>query len=151
MSSQAAVAPAIEGAHTVFLVTNFWESMSEEVEVSQGKAVADACKAAGVQHLIFSSLINVTEASKGKLTHVTHFDGKSKVEQYIRQSGVPGTFVMPGFYMSSLLSFLKKNDDGSVTYAGPMSDKAQLPLFDTAKDLGRAPQDLSQNISDDSF
>jgi uncharacterized protein YbjT (DUF2867 family) len=139
MSSPEAAAPAVEGAHSVFMVTNFWETMSDKVEIAQGKAVTDASKAAGVQHLIFSSLINVADASKGRLSHVTHFDGKAKIEQYIRASGIRATFVQPGLFMSGFFSFFKKQDDGSLAWAMPdgvKADQAKLPLFDAAADTG---------------
>ena len=35
--------------------------MDAAPEVTQGKAVADAAKAEGVQHLVWSSLLNVTK------------------------------------------------------------------------------------------
>ncbi len=137
MSSVDAAAPAVKGAHTVFLVTNFWETASADTEFAQGKAVTDAAKAAGVKHIIASTLINVTEASKGRLPSVTHFDSKAKIEQYIRKSGIPATFFMPGFYMENFLDMIKKNEDGSYTLALPVSgDKAKIPVFDTAQDTG---------------
>lgn len=137
MSSAEAAAPAVKGAHTVFLMTNFWETMSAETEIAQGKAVADACKAAGVQHLIFSSLINTTEASKGKLPNIAHFDGKAKIEAYIRETGVPSTFVLPGMFMSAFFQSIRKGEDGTFMLALPVSeDKAQLPIFDPASDTG---------------
>ncbi|KHN95483.1 NmrA family transcriptional regulator [Metarhizium album ARSEF 1941] len=134
-----AAAPAVKGAHSVFLVTNFWESMSDKTEMAQGKAVTDACKAAGVEHLIFSSLIDVSHASGGRLSHVTHFDGKARIEQYIRGSGIRCTFVQPGLFMSGFLGFIRKQDDGSLAWAMPEGvkpDQAQLPLFDAAADTG---------------
>ncbi|GAO19938.1 hypothetical protein UVI_02043640 [Ustilaginoidea virens] len=139
MSSAEAAAPAVQGAHTVFLVTNFWETMSAEVEMAQGKAVADAARAAGVKHLIFSSLMDVSRATGGRLRHVTHFDGKARVEEYIRGSGVPCTFVQPGLFMSGFFSFLRRQDDGSFRWAAPQgvrAHEAQLPLFDAASDTG---------------
>lgn len=136
MSSVEAALPAVTGAHTVFLVTNFWESMNKDTEVNQGKAVTDACKQAGVKHLIFSSLRNVTEISNGRLPNVTHFDGKAEVESYIRASGVPATFVLPGLFMSNFFQFFNKQDD-TYTLAWPVNlDKAQVPLFDAASDTG---------------
>ncbi|KPM35294.1 hypothetical protein AK830_g11280 [Neonectria ditissima] len=138
MSSVEQAAPAVKGAHTVFLVTNFWEKMSEDVEIAQGKAVTDASKAAGVKHLIFSSLLNTTEITEGRLPSISHFVGKSKIEQYIRDSGVPATFVLPGMYMSNMFGMINKGDNGAYTLAWPVSgDKAQVPLFDPASDTGK--------------
>lgn len=141
MSSAQSVAPAVQGAHTVFLVTNFWESMSEDVEIAQGKAVVDASKAAGVQHIVFSSLINVTKASNGRLPNISHFDGKAKIEDYIRASGVPGTFVLPGMFMSGFETMIRKNpasEPAGYTLALPVdAHKAIAPLFDAAQDTGK--------------
>ena len=137
MASVEKVAPAVKDAHTVFLITNFWESANDDVEIAQGKAVTDASKAAGVKHLIFSSLIDTTEASKGRLPNISHFVGKAKIEKYIRDSGVPATFVMPGLFMSNMFTQLRKGDDGKFTLALPVSpEKAQIPLFDVASDTG---------------
>lgn len=35
---------AVHGAFAVFAVTNYWESKSAQVEMKQGKAIADAAK-----------------------------------------------------------------------------------------------------------
>ncbi|KAG6042121.1 hypothetical protein E4U41_005669 [Claviceps citrina] len=139
MSSPQQALPAVQNAHTVFLATNFWESGSAAVELSQGKAVADAAKTAHVQHLIFSSLINVSDASGGRLSHVTHFDAKAQIEDYIRASGVPATFVQPGLFMTGLLSFIRNKGDEDLVWAMPEGVKAheaQLPLLDAAADTG---------------
>lgn len=141
MSSSSSVAPAVQNAHTVFLVTNFWESMSSDTEISQGKAVVDASKAAGVQHIIFSSLINASEASNGRLPNISHFDGKARIEEYIRSSGVPGTFVLPGMFMSGFETMIRKNppnEPAGYTLALPVEpSKAKAPLFDAAEDTGK--------------
>lgn len=136
MNSIESIAPAVDGAHTVFLVTNYWESVSKDVEYTQGKNVADAAKAAGVSHFIFSSLIHVTEESGGRLSHVPHFDSKAEVEKHARQIGIPATFVMPGYFMSNFRNSFRKGEDGVYAITFPVSDKAQLPLFDVS-DTGR--------------
>ena len=46
--------PALEGAHGVFLVTNFWQEDADEI--SQATAAIKAAKAAGVDHFIWSTL-----------------------------------------------------------------------------------------------
>ncbi len=118
-------------------MTNFWESLSEDLEVSQGKAVADASKKAGVKHLIFSSLLNITEASGGKLRHVKHFDSKAKIEQHIRDIGVPATFYLPGAFMSNYFQIITKSDDGTYTLAVPVTiDSTLVPLIDIQSDTG---------------
>ena len=53
---------ALEGAYAVFAVTNYWEKGDADLELQQGKNVADVCKEVGVQHLIWSSLMSVTES-----------------------------------------------------------------------------------------
>ncbi|KAG6033259.1 hypothetical protein E4U19_006731 [Claviceps sp. Clav32 group G5] len=142
MSSPKEAHPAVQNAHTIFLVTNFWESMSPATEIAQGKAVTDAAKAAGVKHIIFSSLLHVSDASNGRLSHVTHFDSKAQIEAYIRASGVPSTFVQPGLYMTGLFGFIRQNPEGKhkdLVWAMPegvKAQEAQLPLLDAERDTG---------------
>jgi uncharacterized protein YbjT (DUF2867 family) len=52
---------AMEGSDTVFAVTNYWETMDDKLEVKQGHNLADAAKATGVKHYIFSSLMDVNK------------------------------------------------------------------------------------------
>ena len=47
---------AFAGAYGVFAVTNFWEHFSAEKEIQQAKNIAEAAKAAGVKHVIWSTL-----------------------------------------------------------------------------------------------
>ncbi|KAJ4175434.1 hypothetical protein NW767_015784, partial [Fusarium falciforme] len=138
LSTAESVAPAVQGAHTVFVVTNFWEIMSAETEELQGKAVTDAAKAAGVQHLIFSTLLNVSEASGGRLTHVVHFDSKARIAHYMRDSGVPSSFIWPGAFMDDFTQYIRKGEGGDYVLALPIDgDKAQMPLFLASADMGK--------------
>ena len=47
---------AFAGAYGAFCVTNFWEHFSPEKELAQASNMAQAAKAAGVQHVIWSTL-----------------------------------------------------------------------------------------------
>lgn len=139
MNSKESLVQALQGSHSVFLVTTpDWGNAGSDAELVHGKNVADAAKEAGVQHLIFSSLLNVTETSGGWLKHVPHFDHKAKVEEYIRSIGVPATFVLPGYFMTNYTVFgmLRKGDDGVYNLAYPVGKDAQLPLIDIASDMG---------------
>ncbi|KAF3396136.1 NmrA-like family domain-containing protein 1 [Penicillium rolfsii] len=140
MDSPASLLDAVRGSHTVFLVTTpGWGEGGAEIELTHGTNVANAAKEAGVKHIIYSSLLNVTETSGGRLTHVPHFDFKQKVEQYIRSTGLPATFVLPGYFMSNFAAFgmIRKGEDGVYTLAYPVADSAKFPLIDIPADLGK--------------
>lgn len=113
--------------------------MSAEVEGKQGRAMADAAKESGVQHFIWSSLLNITDLSKGALPKVSHFDSKAKIEDYIREIGVPASFFLPGFYMKNfpggMLRQLPPNNDWTIALPVPAS--SPVPLLDTAEDTGK--------------
>ncbi|KAJ4314111.1 hypothetical protein N0V94_006625 [Neodidymelliopsis sp. IMI 364377] len=145
LGNKSSVAEAIQGSHTVFLVTNYWETAQYDVEVSQGKNVADASKEAGVQHLIFSSLLNVTKTTNGRLSHVPHFDGKADIEEYITKSGVPATFYLPGYFMSNFSQMLQKGEDGSYSLAYPIGKDSKFPLIDIAEDTGKFIKAIIKN------
>jgi len=139
MNSKSSVATAIACSHSIFLVTTpNWGQGPPDEELTHGKNVTDAAKEAGVQHLIFSSLLSVTETSGGRLKHVPHFDLKAQVEQYIRASGVPCTFVLPGYFMSNFteLQMFRKGDDGVYTLTFPLGTESKFPLIDIAEDMG---------------
>src|SRR5258706_7966297 len=55
---------AFAGAHGVFLVTNFWAPGTDELK--QASAAIHAAKAAGVKHLVWSTLPDVEAIGRGK-------------------------------------------------------------------------------------
>ncbi|KAH7137641.1 hypothetical protein EDB81DRAFT_901036 [Dactylonectria macrodidyma] len=121
LSSTESVAAAIAGSHSVFLVTSpdFFNPGASQ-ELAYGKTVADAAAAANVQHLIYSSLLHVTNETAGRLTHVVHFDQMADVEAYIRAKSIPSTFILPGYFMSNytVSQMLRKGPDGTCCNAG---------------------------------
>ncbi|OBT70310.1 hypothetical protein VE03_00286 [Pseudogymnoascus sp. 23342-1-I1] len=138
LNNEKDVARVLKGAYGAFVVTNFWETGDPGVEIAQGKNVADAAKATGLQHLVWSSLIDVTELTKGTLSKVSHFDSKAAVEKYIRSLDINASFFRPGYYMSNLLQVVRPSGD-SETYSVPLPipTTAPIPLFDTAADTGK--------------
>src|SRR5437660_8271672 len=75
---------AFEGAHGVFLVTNFWEEGTDELK--QATAAVRAAKDAGVKHFIWSTLPDVAAISGGKF-NVPHFAGKAKIDLIVKEAG----------------------------------------------------------------
>ncbi|KAF4539863.1 Family transcriptional regulator protein [Lasiodiplodia theobromae] len=141
MEDPASLNAAVKGSHTVFLVTTpAWGARaSPDAELIDGKNVADACKDAGVQHLIFSSLLHATKETGGRLKHIPHFDHKAEVEEYIRAIGVPATFVLPGYFMGNYtaMGMIRKNEEGVYTLAYPVGEDARFPLIDISEDMGK--------------
>ncbi|KAI8932418.1 hypothetical protein NX059_010604 [Plenodomus lindquistii] len=137
LDSPSSLTTALTGSHTVFLVTNYWESASREVEVRQGKNAVDVVKTLGIKHLIFSSILDVTKTTNGRLTHVPHFDGKAEIEEYAKDSGVPGTFFLAGYFMSNLAMMIRPGEDDVLTWALPVSSESKFPMFDAERDTGK--------------
>ncbi|RXG50414.1 hypothetical protein VDGE_30609 [Verticillium dahliae] len=131
LNDKASLVRAFAGATAAFGVTNYWETLSIDTEIQQGKNLVDAAKESAVSHFIWSSLRNVKKLTQGKLAHVHQFDGKAEVEEYARQVGIPATFFLPGIYMDSLAQSFRQNAPGSPwVFALPMPETAPLPLFD---------------------
>ncbi|KAJ6506764.1 NAD(P)-binding protein [Mycena sanguinolenta] len=127
------------GADYAFLCTNFWEHMDMEKEVSEGKMLVDATKAAGVKGAIWSGLPPVQRISGGKYSRVAHFDRKARVAEYGRASGIPFVEVQAGFYATNLLGnfpLLAKEPDGTYVLAWPVRPSTIMPVIDMDHDFG---------------
>ncbi len=91
MEDRAQLDAAFKDAYGVFSVQNFWlPNVGFDGEIKQGKNVADAAKAAGVQHLVYSS---VGSAHRG--LGQKHFESKWIIEQYIQSLDIPYTIFRP--------------------------------------------------------
>lgn len=95
LEDPASLRAAFQGAYGVYSVQSFWDSGVER-EIVQGKNVADAAKASGVQHFVYSS---VGSAARG--SGVEHFESKFVIEDYARSLGLPATFVRPSCFMEN--------------------------------------------------
>jgi hypothetical protein len=91
-----------------------------------------------IKLLIWSSLYNVTKLTNGVLSHVYHFDSKARVEEYIRELGIPATFFMPGFYMTNLPGgmFRPSPPDNAWTLGLPIPPTSIFPMYYTG-DTGK--------------
>ena len=111
---------AFEGAHGVFLVTNFWEQGTDELK--QATAAVRAAREAGVEHFVWSTLPDVEAISGGKL-HVPHFTGKAKADRIVREAGFAHhTFVIAPFFYQNLVGLMapQKQENGTLGWALPI-------------------------------
>ena len=138
---------AFDGVYGAFLLTNFWEHFSPERELTQARHMAQAVKAAGVQHVIWSTLEDTRKwvplesdrmpTLMGKYK-VPHFDAKGEADEIFRQLGVPTTFLLTSFYWDNFIYFgagPQRASDGVLALTFPMDDK---PLSGIAsEDIGK--------------
>jgi uncharacterized protein YbjT (DUF2867 family) len=135
---------AFAGAYGVYGVTNFWEHFSGEKEKAQAKNIAEAAKAAGVKHVVWSTL----EDTRKLMTpddkrmpflqekyRVPHFDAKAEANAYF--AGLPVTYLVTSFYWDNFYLFglgPKKGDDGKYSWTLPMGNAKVAGI--AAEDIG---------------
>ncbi|RPA99592.1 NAD(P)-binding protein [Choiromyces venosus 120613-1] len=140
LDDQAFVDTLFVGAQYAFVNTTPYAWTDE---VATGKSLALAAHKAGIRHYIFSSLTD----------HSTHdppqdplplWATKFTVEQYIRQLGLPATFVYVGSYHNNFSSRpyplwqLTPRADGGFVWKAPFPPDYPIPFVDTEHDLGAA-------------
>ncbi len=138
---------AFAGAWGAFCVTFFWEHFSPEKEQAQARAMAEAAKRAGLQHVIWSTLedtrrwVPLDDDRMPTLMgsyKVPHFDAKGESDRVFAELGVPTTFLLTSFYWDNLIHFgmgPKPAGDGTLAFTLPMGS-AKLPGI-AARDIGR--------------
>lgn len=138
---------ALEGAYGAFFVTFYWAHMSPEKEIAEAKAMAEAAKAAGLKHVIWSTLEDTRKwvpleddrmpTLMGKYK-VPHFDAKGESNHFFTDAGVPTTFLLPSFYWENLIYFgsgPKRGADGKLAITFPMGDKKLSGI--ASEDIGK--------------
>jgi uncharacterized protein YbjT (DUF2867 family) len=88
---------AVKDVESVFLMGTPFED-GIEGEIRRVKLMADVAKENKVEHLVYSSVANAD-----KKTGIPHFESKYKVEQHIKNLGIPHTIIGPTFFMENLL------------------------------------------------
>ncbi|MFI1028342.1 NmrA/HSCARG family protein [Streptomyces sp. NPDC020951] len=146
IGDEAALAKAFEGAHGAFLLTNFWEHGSPDKEKEQAAAMARAAKAAGLQHVIWSTLDDTREhiplddermPTLMDTYKVPHFDAKAEADQLFTDAGVPTTFLRTTFFWENLTGPMapQRGEDGGLALALAMGDSQLAGI--AVEDIGR--------------
>ncbi|PDT13975.1 nucleoside-diphosphate sugar epimerase [Rhizobium sp. J15] len=129
LNDGASVERAAEGVDTMFLMGDSYES-GTEAETRQGITVADAVKAAGIGHLIYSSV-----ADADKKTGIPHFDSKYLVEKHIAGLGIPYTISAPVAFMENTVAPWAIDGLRQGVYAAALPPTRLLQQI-TIKDIG---------------
>jgi uncharacterized protein YbjT (DUF2867 family) len=127
LEDRSSIDRVLDGVYGVFSVQQFW-GIGVEGEVRQGVLLADAAKAAGVEHYVYSSV-----GSAHRETGIPHFDSKWEVEEHVRASGVPYTVLRPVFFMQNW-EFMREPILGG-TLPQPLAPGKPFQMID-AEDIG---------------
>lgn len=154
LDDEASVRTAFEGAHGAFVVTDYWSELGAEEavartradrELDQAAAAARAARAAGVAHVVWSTLEDTRDhfgdddrvpTLEGRWK-VPHFDAKAEANALFAHAGVPTTYLHTTFYFDALTQGMGpvRGPDGKLAITFPMGD---APLSGVAsEDIGR--------------
>jgi len=148
IDDEASVRAAFEGAYGAFCVTFFWAHFSPEVEQAQAANMANAAKAAGVHHVIWSTLEDTRDfvpldddrmPTLNGQWKVPHFDSKGSANHLFTDAGVPTTFLNTAFYWENFIYFgmgPQRGEDGKLRVTFPLGD-AKMPGM-AAEDIGKS-------------
>jgi uncharacterized protein YbjT (DUF2867 family) len=131
---------AFQGAHGAFVVTNFWDPAQMQRETEIGTAAVQAARAAGVRHLIWSTLPDCERLTGGRLK-VQHFTGKARVDAAVEAAGfAQHTFVMAPMYFQNFLTMMAPAPlpNGGRGWALPIDPSLRVMYAGNATEVGRA-------------
>jgi uncharacterized protein YbjT (DUF2867 family) len=126
---------ALQGVYGVFSVQGLNDGL--DAEIREGKAIADAAKAAGIEHFVYSSV-----GSAERQTGVPHFDSKFQIEEYIRSLSVGSaeslglryTILRPVFFFYNYETMRQMVEQGTISL--PLSPDRKLQQLSEA-DYGK--------------
>jgi len=149
---------AFEGAYGAYCVTFYWEHVSPEKELAQARAMAEAAKAAGLRHVIWSTLedtrqwVSLEDDRMPTLMEkykVPHFDAKGESNAIFTELGVPTTLLLTSFYWDNFIHFglgPQRGEDRKLALNLPMGEK-KLPGM-AAEDIGRCAYGIFKQNAD---
>lgn len=134
----AILAKLFDGAKIAFINTTHWGD-----EVAIGKACADAAKKARISHYVYSSMPDHSTFGR-EWRALPMWASKFAVENYVRQLGIPATFLYTGIYNNNFTSLpyplfqMELQNDGSFIWQAPFHPDDPLPWLDAEHDVGPA-------------
>ena len=130
---QVSVQKALHGAHSAFVnIATVRVAEGRDIELRQGKLIADAAVAEGLQYFIYSGSTNCTKNTNGKLSHNWIYDVKAEIEEYIRSLPLKSIIYVPGSFMQNFLEQLapRPAGDGTFNLTHINASTTELPLID---------------------
>ena len=105
-----------------------------ELDFIQGRNILDACLENDVRHLVLSTVLYVEEGQERTLTYIKR---KIDVENMVKESGMPYTFLCPGSFMDDFGGEYMPVKNGKIT--GMAANDARIPQI-ASRDIGRVAE-----------
>ncbi|WP_443075298.1 NmrA/HSCARG family protein [Streptomyces sp. NBC_01483] len=122
LDNRASLDAAIRGAYGVYSVQS-----DNPNEITQATSIADAAKAAGVQHLVYSSVGGMEQQNRFYVEHGWGPIDKWQIEQHIHELGLPSTILRPAGFMEDFTSPARFFQNGSLNV--PWHDEMVMKLI----------------------
>ncbi|GLZ02274.1 NmrA/HSCARG family protein [Actinoplanes sp. NBRC 103695] len=152
IGDEGAMTRILEGADGAFLVTFFWEHMAPGRETAEAASLARAAKAAGVPHVIWSTLedtrqqVPLTDDRMPTLEDsykVPHYDAKGEADRFFAELEVPTTYLRTSVYWESFVHYglcPMRDDDGTMVLTLPIGEGRLATI--AAEDIGRSALEI---------
>lgn len=131
---KASLHEAMRGAHTAFVnIATIRELGGRDMELRQGKMIADIAVAEGLQYLIYSGATDVTtKNTNGKLTQGWIYDVRAEIGRYIRSLPIKSVIYLPGSFMQNFHTQIVPQPVGDGTYkmVSTNAPSTEIPLID---------------------
>lgn len=143
---------AFDGAYGAFCVTFFWEHFSPQLEITHAQRLADAARAAKLEHVIWSTLEDSRQWSPLTDTRiptlmgnykVPHMDAKGEADQIFMEAGVPTTFLLTSFFWENFIYLgmgPQRGADGKLALTLPLLGAALAGI--ASADIGKCAYGL---------
>ncbi len=138
LDDRASLDRVLQGVDGVFSVQGIQSDLN--VEVKQGVILADAAKAAGVSHFVYSSV-----GSAERRTGIPHFDSKFQIEEHIRTIGIPHTIMRPVAFFFNYNGMRPAIEQGMLPQ--PLSPDTKLMQL-SEEDYGKMVADVFEHPQD---
>ncbi|KAA8645245.1 hypothetical protein EYZ11_007730 [Aspergillus tanneri] len=170
LDSPSTLSSAFKDANAIFAVSDFWGLYSDPANATKAKdqplniwaanheteqlkgVINAAAKVHTLERFVFSSLSNATKWSRGKYTHVYHFDSKAKAEAYGRETypdlWKKTSVFQAGFFLSNFVSNPimqpRMTASGVAQFVGHLDPDLKLPFIAAEEDTGPIIKTLVQ-------
>ena len=153
--------PAFTDATAIFSNTDFWGTYKStgssdaayEKEVQHGMNIASAANSVPtLQRFIYSALGPAKQHSKGKYSHIYHWDSKATIVQSIQTQFPNLAAKMSTIYLGVYADnpFLKPQPipgtPDTLALIGPMSPKTKIPIINASQSTGRFVHALIEDL-----